>query len=420
MRKLTLCLFTALCIGVSAQTQESSFKLYGFARTDAFADSRKIYASSMDLFSFYPMYRNLNAAGEDLNATPSASMVSVGTRIGFEFNGPTDFLGAKKAISKIETDFAGSPTFMLFRIRQAYSQLIWDKSSLLVGQTWHPLSTIGLHPQVLSFNAGALFEPFNRSPMVRYEQQMNKLKLTAAAVYQMMYTSVGPDETTPTKMVSSYSYQRNALMPEMYLSLEYKNTNYLLGFGLDFKSIMPTRYIFGNELVPVKHVNTKVLSTPAAMFYGSYTNGLFNTRFKAILGQNLAEHSILGGYAITPNNKYLPFDTWTSYVHFNYGKTYEVGLMLGFSENLGAHTALPAGSNFYGFGVDKPNAVDEMMVRDVYRITPSFSYNHKNWKLGAEIEYTNAAWGKRSATGSIGFKERVSNTRVYGILVYTF
>lgn len=408
----SLCLFAQ---------EAPSYKLYGFIRSDYTLDSRKILSGNQDLFSLYPMYQDLNAAGEDLDATPSTSFTSITTRFGFNFSIPTDFLGVKKASGKIETDFSGSPNITLLRIRHAYTQLNWNRASLLVGQAWHPMFTVGAVPTVVSLNTGALFQPFNRSPQVRYDYLIKNIKLSAAAIYEMHYTSYGPDASSsavPLPNVAAFTFQRNALLPECYVGIESKTDHLLVGLGGSYKSIMPNRYFTDNT--NVKHLNTSVLSTPAAMLYGSYTTGKLSVTAKGIYGQNLSNLNFIGGYAITPDNKYIPYNMVSTFVQFNYGVTHQVGLFGGFTKNLGPSKDLPAGSNFYGLGVDKANTAAEKLITDIYRITPTYSYNYKNWKLGVELEYTNAGWGTRSATGSINETERVSNNRIYAILQYTF
>lgn len=410
--------FFLLATSFVAMAQEAaSYKLYGFVRSDYTLDSRKILSSAQDIFSLYPMYKDLNAAGEDLNATPSSSFTSVTTRFGFNLSIPTDFLGAKKATGKIETDFAGAPNYMILRIRQAYTQLSWEKSSLLVGQTWHPMAAFGTHPLVLSLNTGALFQPFNRSPQIRYDYLAGKIKLTAAAIYEMQFASYGPDASTPSSNVSGYTFQRNALIPELYVSMEAKSENLLVGIGGEYKSLMPNRYYSDGV---VKHVNSNVLRTPGLMLYGSWTQGKLYVNSKFLLGQNLTHLNLIGGYAVTPDNKYIAYNTFSSYIDVNYGIKHQIGLLGGFTKNLGPAKDLPAGSMVYGLGIDKANTGNERIVRDIYRITPTYSYNYKNWKLGVECEYTNAAWGTRSALGAIKQPERISNTRVYAILAYTF
>lgn len=409
-----LLLVNSICIMAE---EAASYKLYGFVRSDYTMDSRKIVSGSQEVFSMYPMYKDLNASGEDLNATPSTSFTSITSRFGFNLSIPTDFLGAKKATGRIETDFAGAPNFMILRIRQAFTQLNWEHSALLVGQTWHPMAAFGTHPLVLSLNTGALYQPFNRSPQVRYDYIIKNIKLSAAAIYQMMYTSHGPESLISTSNVATYTYQRNAMVPELYVSLETKTEHLLVGIGGEYKSMMPNRYYMDGL---VKRVNTNVLRTPAAMIYGSWTSGKVAINAKGILGQNLTDLNIIGGYAITPTNNYIAYNTLTSYVDFNYGIKHQIGLFAGFTKNLGPSQDLPAGSNFYGFGVDKANTPSERMVSDIYRITPTYSYNYKNWKLGVELEYTNASWGTRTATGAILPTERVANSRIYAILAYTF
>jgi hypothetical protein len=404
-------------IALMAQ-EAASYKLYGFIRSDYTLDSRKILSSSQEIFSLYPMYRDLNANGEDLNATPSTSFTSVTTRFGFNFSIPTDIFGATKATGKIESDFTGAPNYTILRIRQAFTQLNWEHSSLLVGQTWHPMFTFGSHPLVISLNTGALFQPFNRSPQIRYDYLVKNLKVTAAAIYEMHYTSVGPDLATPTTNTSTYTYQRNALIPELYVGIESKTENLLVGLGGEYKSIMPNRYF--TDGLGVKKVNTNVLRTPALMLYGSYTSGKLTVNAKGILGQNLTDLNFIGGYAITPDNKYIPYNNLSSFIQVNYGVKHQVGLFGGYTKNYGPSKDLPTGSNFYGLGVDKANTTTERMISDIYRITPTYSYNYKNWKLGVEYEFTNAAWGTRSANGAILNNERISNSRIYAILAYTF
>jgi len=425
-KKQLLVLFLTICsLTGFAQESKNTFKLYGFVRNDAYSDTRKMNAAVLDFFSFYPMYQNPNALGEDLNAVSSSNLVSINSRLGLDISGPAGIFGATKMFAKLETDFGGSPNFMLLRIRQAYAQILWSKSDLLIGQTWHPFFVPSTVPNVHSLNAGNPFQPFNRSPMIRYNYQVNKLKMTAAAVYQMMYANQGPDETAISKTVASASFQKNAIIPEMFLGLEYKQGKMLVGLGASYKSIMPYRYnsdsIINNVKFGVSHVNHKVLSTPAAMIYGVYTSGKLSVKAKALLGQNLTEQTMIGGYAITKDYKCIPYTTMSSYISLNYGKTHQVGLMVGYTANLGPSKTVPGGSNYYGFGLDQANTPNEKIVGTIFRLTPSYSYNINNWQLGVELEYTKAGWGERSATnGNIEHLKMADNYRIYAILMYTF
>ena len=192
----------------------------------------------------------------------------------------------------------------------------------------------------------------------------------------------------------------------------------LVGLGGSYKSIMPNRYYNDGTM---DHVNHKVLSTPAAMVYGVYTSGKLSVKAKALLGQNLTEQTMIGGYTITTDNKYIPYTTMSSYISLNYGRTHQVGLMIGYTSNLGPSQKLPLESNYFGFGVDKANTPNEKIVGNIFRITPSYSYNINNWQLGVELEYTKAGWGERSAiNGKIENLKMADNYRIYAILMYTF
>jgi len=413
MRKSFLILFSVLLIsgGILAQEKsETRHEFYGFVRTDFFTDSRKMYNSVQDLFSFYPMYKVQGANGEDLNSVAMSGLSSLTTRMGYNFYAPGLFKSKSKSV--IEIDFGGAPNYWLLRLRQAYTQLIWEKSDLLVGQTWHPLFTRSMMPNLLSLNTGAPFQPFNRSPQIQYNNYIGKLKLTGALVYQMMYTSTGPEG-------SSYYYQRNAIMPELFASAEINNSGFQFGLAADYKSILPERYITNN--LGETAINKTLLSTPAGMVYGSYTKKMLSIKAKAIYGQNLTEQAVIGGYAITPDHEYIPFNTLTSFINVCYGKKHVAGLFAGYTANLGPDKDLPVNSKFYGFGVDKPNTANEMMVSDIFRITPTYSYNLKNWKVGLELEYTKAGWGRRSVSnGNIDKTESTENYRLAALLMYSF
>lgn len=143
---LLIVAFLTSILSFSQESKQSSFQLYGFVRSDFFSDSRKSFNSVQDLFSFYPMYKNLNEYGDDLNSVSSSGLSSITTRLGLSFDSPGLF-GTKNK-SAIEVDFGGAPNYWIIRIRQAYTQLLWKNSELLVGQTWHPLFSKSIMPKI--------------------------------------------------------------------------------------------------------------------------------------------------------------------------------------------------------------------------------------------------------------------------------
>ena len=78
--------------------------------------------------------------------------------LGLDVTGPD--IGKGRSSAKIETDFGGfSGGHTMLRIRQAYVNLDWGKSAVLVGITWHPL---------VCRDAGCL-ESFHRSAVPAFQ-----------------------------------------------------------------------------------------------------------------------------------------------------------------------------------------------------------------------------------------------------------
>ena len=166
--KRYLLLFAALCMGMAgyAQKKNFSYKFYGQVRGDLFYNSRANAETVDGLFHLYPKDKNLDADGNDLNATANGSFYLLYSRLGVDVTGPN--IGKAATTAKLEADFRGSGSnWAVLRIRHAYVNLDWGKSAVLVGQTWHPLFG-DVSPQMLNLSPGAPFQPFNRSPQIRY------------------------------------------------------------------------------------------------------------------------------------------------------------------------------------------------------------------------------------------------------------
>lgn len=151
--------------------------------------------------------------------------------MGVRIAGP-EILKAKTS-ANIEADFAGdlgvNPAML--RVRQANAVFNWSKSSLLVGQTWHPFWSGKVFPTVGGLNTGCPFQPFNRSPQIRFDYKPSaKFVLSAAMVSEFQYKSYGftkIDSMYPKAMVysdKSESYNRNAAIPELIANIELNNS----------------------------------------------------------------------------------------------------------------------------------------------------------------------------------------------------
>lgn len=395
---------------------DKSYELYGFVRTDFFAQNRNTKTSVLDLFPLYPMPRNL-FQDKDLNNYATAGLSSISTRIGLNFYAP-GIWGAQKTYANIETDFSGSSDFILLRIRKAYMQFFWEKSHLIIGQTWHPLFTEAMMPNLISLNTGAPYNPFNRSPQIRYTQFITpSISLMGAAVYQVMNKSDGPNGM-------SIQYQKDALVPNMYLGTEIRHSHLMYGLGIDYKAINPERTIVKNG---VPQINKQLLHTFSGTAFVRYTKDKFLAQAKAVYGQNLVDHSIIGGYVITEDHEYFAFNSMSSFVNLSYGKRHQIGLFYGYTANYGADKSSMGIKSFsyYGFGVENGygsefGTENKSYIKDMHRMVLTYTYNPNNWRIGAELAYDNAMWGHMASQWRIDAVKRTDALRLHAIVMYLF
>ena len=427
LKKLLPLLLISFSISLfAAEPTTTSLKFYGFVGNDFFYNSRQNLDMVDGVIQLFPKPISLNAAGDDINATAQAEMLSVNTRIGMDISG-TPILGAKTT-GKIEADFAGFGTsFYVFRVRQAYMKLNWTKTELLVGQTWHPLFG-SIAPTTFSANGGAPFQPFNRSPQVRVKQNLtNTLSATAAAVYEMQYASQGP--LTATTTGASNVFMKNAIAPDLFVGLENKTTHWTTGVGADFKTLKPDA------------TNSTTISSLSAAAYAQYVNNKFLVKAKAVYGENLSDQLMLGGYGVSKYGtgvdstkvlSYTNYKNGSGWIDAVYGTKFQVGLLVGFSQNLGTPKDLAInrktqkftsyGYGFYDNSDLNPSikSFNQQVLDRLYRIAPQVSYNLSNMKFGLEYDFSSASYGLLKANGTATDSYSVNNHRVLASVMYIF
>lgn len=411
--KRFLLLFTLLAGGAlyaqETKPKETSLEFYGFVRWDAFVDTYKGLNAANEQFYILPLYAGTDANGDHINQTPTYNFSSMATRFGMRINGPEIFNA--KTSGNIETDFAGdlgnNPA--MFRVRQANVVFSWKKSSLLVGQTWHPFWSGKVFPTVGGLNTGCPFQPFNRSPQVRFDYKPgSKFVLSAALVSEFQYKSCGftkIDSISPTGMTidKADAFTRNAGFPEMVANVELNTGGFTMGAGASLKYIKPTLYTIGSDYK--KYVSNDLLQSVSFVGYAQYVKKLFTIRAKAVLGQNMAYLTIPGGYGVksvdrsTGAMEYTPYNTLTSFINAVYGKKYQIGFFAGYLKNQGTTDAL------FNFGTSSaPVAVVPGLlpnVSSVYRLSPLFVINVSKVRLAFEYELTSAKYG----TGNINLND---------------
>ncbi len=421
MKKILLAGMIALC-GLTTQAQDKAVKaeIYGFVRNYFTYDSRSCVQSNEGLFNMLPNDVKYASNGDDLNAIPSVRFLSMTTRLGFNVTGP-EIWGAKSS-AKIESDFCGASSSTAFnlRIRQAYTKLAWEHSDLIVGQTWHPMSG-DLMPEVFSLATGAPFNPFNRSPQVRYNYTPIKgLTFTASALYQYQYGSVGLDGKT------SNTYSRNALVPELFVGMTAKGKYLSGGFGLNGSTIAPRVTALLDEEKPesIIRVNER-LTSYSAMVFGSLKVNYLTIRAKAMYGQNTSHMQQPTGFGVIGIRKsnhayvYDPMQLGSAWLTMMYGNKLRYGFFAGWMKNFGT------ANHHYEL---TPVVRNNTGMDQAYRFSPIVTYKVQNMQIGLEYEHTATAYGEykkstldyKLTDGTIVNTHWVANHRVCVMVKYDF
>lgn len=409
---LLLAALVGMSAGAMAQKKGFSYKFYGQVRADLFYNTRTNSETVDGLFYMYPLDKLPDADGNDLNDQGNGNLYALYSRVGVDVAGP--MLGKARTSAKVEVDFRGSGTsYSLFRLRHAYFNLDWGTSALLVGQTWHPLYG-DVAPEILNLNMGAPFQPFSRAPQVRYHFTRKHFQLTASAIWQSQYLSVGPasDKAGETSTSKSQNFIKNSCVPEFYVGMDYRRPELIAGAGVHVSSIRPrTKSVVGSDTYKVDERVTGV----SAEAHLKYTHERFLLSAKSVLGTNLTQTSTVGGYGITSvdprtgEQTYTPLRTSATWLNVAYGKTWRPALFFGYLKNLGASTEV---SDVLGTGTN----LDQLL-----NATAELTYNRGNWKLGAEYSLCNAWYGDEfSAKAKALSSHTVMNHRVVMTAIYQF
>ena len=408
---LLLAALAAVSSGVTAQKKDFGYKFYGQVRTDLFYNSRSNSETVDGLFYMYPNDVAPDANGEDLNAKPDGNFYTLYTRLGLDVTGP--MLGKAKTSAKVEVDFRGSgTTYSLFRIRHVYFNLDWGTSALLVGQTWHPLYG-DVAPEILNLNMGAPYQPFSRAPQIRYRFTQKHWVLTAAAIWQSQYLSVGPNsnQTGNTGTQKHQQFIKNSCVPEFYVGADYKSQGLLVGAGVHVSSIAPRKQSEYNDAV---YKVSERITGVSGEAHVKYTYNKLMVAAKTVLSSNLTQTSTIGGYGITSvdtrtgEQEYTSLRVSHTWLSVMYGKKWRGGIFAGYLKNLGAKDEV---SGILGTGTK----IDQLGTA-----TAELTYNLPNWKFGAEYSWTGAAYGTNNAKGRVTDTHLVKNNRIVFTALFQF
>ncbi|HNW50229.1 MAG TPA: DcaP family trimeric outer membrane transporter [Prolixibacteraceae bacterium] len=394
-------IFLSFIVAKGESDDNTTLDFYGFVRVDAYMDTYKGVDAGHDIFYLLPVYNATN--GVEVNKQLSSNITAMASRLGVRINFP-DVLKAK-ATGLLEFDFAGNlkadPT--LFRIRQAYSLMTWEKASLLIGHTWHPFAGNSTLPTVAGLNTGAPFTCFNRSPMIRYNKKMGDLTISASAVSQMQYNSPAID-VADFGIVTANQAKRNGVIPELVLTAEWNKKSMTIGAGAEYNRIKPRMMITGTE---GSSVASEYLGSTAGMAYARYRKDKLTVLAKAFYGDNISFLTLPGGYglatydAATGKETYTSYTTFTSALNIVYGQKWQFGLFAGYGKNFGTRDPL------YDAGTGKAKTYGSFLnMQTMYRVAPHISFNLTKFRVVAELERSSANYG----TGTINFSDGLFST----------
>jgi hypothetical protein len=406
-------------INLSAFSREDTIRLgrsyglqmSGFARIDYIFDTRQTSEAVEGLFTFFPLAPQLDANGKDINASPKANFVSIASRLSTRFYAPDVFNA--KSTAYIEFDFTGTSNTNGVRMRQAWVNLAWKKTNLLLGRSWHPFA-VGTVPNVIGLNTGAPFWAFNRSDQVRFDYKPGNWLLQAFAVYQSDYCSLGPDPITSASLKSPM-YLRDALLPEFAAHIAYKKSGFQLGAVGSVKTIKPRQFTINTT--GQRYKTDEKLTTCAAQAYAQYQVSNWVLKAQANYLQNTTESLQIGGYAVseinqaTGHEKYTPTQYMNYWINIDYGKKWQVGMFAGYLNSMGTL------DNVTGAWYARGNNIKYM-----YRISPHIFYNVNNWQIATEFEYTAAAFGviQNDQKAKIVDAKEVANFRTNLLISFFF
>lgn len=403
---LTMCFIT-----VKAQEEEKkepAVKFSGFVNAESIYDTRQTVTSREGEIFLYPKNEVKDAQGNDINAKPQFHMFGFMTRAA-AFVNPIEAFGAK-ATAKLEVDLLGNSTSAvnMFRLRHAYINLDWEKSSLLFGQNWHPMFVPECFPQIVQWGGGIPVHVLSRIPQIRYTYRASEsLSLSAAASMERDFRSLGPADPSPG--AGNVQYQKNAAMPELTGQLMYSTTGLTAGLTGGIKTIAPRIVSTITDSVTnlPYSVDEKVFSYHGNAFV-KLVFGDLTIKAEGIYGTNMAAFTMLGGYGVTevnPNDgtqKYATTKTSSLWAELFYEQDkIDLALYGGYTQNLGADKEVIGDT--YMRGKD---------IANLLIISPRVMFKSGKTKMIFEVNQSIAAYGAPDEKLVVKDTKNISNTRI--------
>ena len=435
---------------VSTPVSQTNLKWYGFVRNYFTFDTRESKSGTDELYYYVPLDQSIQADGTDINQHPTMKWSAITSRLGLDVNEYK--IGKVNVGAKIEADFYSGLTGVTgtaqFRLRQAYTTLNWqsennNKYSLKVGQAWHPMAADMVH--CTNLEIGVPFAPFSRTPQITFDYAPGKVSLTTSAIWQIQYTSGGPEG-------ASANYIKYSNIPEFYFGVNFKGDNGLLArAGVDLLSIKP-RYkgeasmMQNGDTVKYTALVEDRITTVSPFVYLQYKGDKFQFRAKSILAQAGEHMNLNGGYGVTAKHdgvdedghwEYTPVRYSSSWISMMYGKKWQGILFAGYAKNLGTADALlvdytdTEGNEYANIANNYLSKNTYANINSMWRLSPGVVRNWGKLALSLEWHITSVQYGEFVKQGKDSFVSAkngmaennlhwITNHRLQMMLKYSF
>lgn len=372
----------------------------GYVRNDLYYDTRQVAGFREDIISLFPRPALLDECCNDINARGQYHLYPIQTHFKWAARGP-EVLRAK-SVALIEADFTGAwlidnrseqrilqeaSTINGLYLTDALFKLDWERTSLIVGQTFHPFieerATAGL----------LMTEPLARSPQIRVTHKVHdRLEAIFAIIDQVDFKNWGPPllgvgEYSPSNstMITPFTahstqFTRSSLMPEFHFHIKPYWKEHVFGIAASVKRLQPRLSVFSTEIsstifekdpvtceIIIDPVTKRPIVSPAtagvaaqlangkkvyktdqafivvaAMAYAGLQFKRTGIKAKISYGEALDDQYTLGGYGVssfdktTGYEKYTPLRTMLFFGEIFYKhKTVQPSLQFGYSKALG-------------------------------------------------------------------------------------
>ncbi|MCK5632904.1 hypothetical protein KAH94_04095 [bacterium] len=407
-------------------SKKYKFKFSGYVRMDGFFDTRQNLDFWRGFDLAHPARVLLDPNGQDVNAKAQYNMVPY-TALRLKATGPKCFNARSSAT--VRTDFAGKVDtageqhFGSLRLQHGYVQFDWEKTKLIGGLAYHPLTILRFSTDTIAINAGEMFDPFQYSAHLMYQHKLEFFEFIFALgkLYER-------------------ERSRDAIMPDFFAEVVAEYKEHLFAMGVDVRAIVPrlqteTDPIFATLLegreVEHGYKTSQMIVSPIAFVGAKLQWGNVTSTTRFTYAANAAPFSLIGGYAVkcrdpqTDKRQYTLLRSLNFWTDLSYNNdVFEIGVLVGTAKNIGSKYKIlrepiaddaPEGTQgdllAFGFALDMDYLV---------RIQPRLRVFSGPVTFGAEVEYTRAAFGTTNECGRVCNACPVANTRLLGSIIYSW